>query len=121
MGNSGSDRKAQTGALPAAPRGAGPDEKKPFTGKGSVWLEVEAVTSKPVSVRGLSTGKFAGTLRGIRAQGRGLAPSPADAATGYARLGDFPETRNREISGNMRVGREDRRLGSRDLSNPVNR
>jgi len=31
--------RAQTGALPAAPRGAGLDEKKPFTGKGSVWLE----------------------------------------------------------------------------------
>jgi hypothetical protein len=33
---------------PAALRGADPDEKKPFTGKGSVWLE-EAKSAKVAS------------------------------------------------------------------------
>ena len=60
---------------------------------------MEAVTSEPVSVRGLLTGKFAGNLRGNRAPWRVWAPSPTDKSTAYGRLGDFPETRNREISG----------------------
>ena len=32
-------RRTRAEPPPAAPRGAGPDEKKPFTGKGLVWLE----------------------------------------------------------------------------------
>lgn len=78
-------RRTRTEPPPAAPRGAGLDEKKPFTAKGSVWLELEAVTSEPVSVRDPGLGErhhlhphaqrlavLGGGAGPVRAQGRGL-------------------------------------------------